>query len=157
MSMQERLTVAAALARVLLAERHQPSRMTPADMRHLLSRYQRCLTELVDAIGPEPGQRSWEEASSLAFRLPGSAACPAITVGRAVMGRRLYDDAGAGDPRERAVRIDLPEKPDAADGLARLSAQRLGPSRVSAAAAPETPWTGSDVHICPCRTCAGGH
>ena len=41
--------------------------------------------------------------------------------------------------------------------LARPSTQRLGPSTVSAAAAPETPWTGSDVHICPCRTCAGCH
>jgi hypothetical protein len=41
--------------------------------------------------------------------------------------------------------------------LARTSTQRLGPSTVSAAAAPETPWIGYDVHICSCRTWAGRH
>jgi predicted kinase len=49
----ERVEIAAALARVLLAEDHQPLLMTPGDVRHLLVRYQRLLTELVDALRPQ--------------------------------------------------------------------------------------------------------
>ena len=37
-------------ARALLAEMHQPLTMSPGDVRHLLSRFQRGVTELLDVI-----------------------------------------------------------------------------------------------------------
>ena len=40
-------------ARELLAEHQQPLTMTPGDLRALLDRYQRRLTELLDALGQD--------------------------------------------------------------------------------------------------------
>jgi len=42
-------------AAALLAEHHQPLVMTPGDLRGLLARYQRALTEVLGAIGPGTG------------------------------------------------------------------------------------------------------
>lgn len=57
-----------------------------------------------------------------------------------------------------AARLDIAAKVDAV--LFSLSAAFRAASwalTVSAVAAPETPWTGSDVRICPCRRYAGRH
>jgi predicted kinase len=94
--------------------------MTPGDVVRLLALYRRCLAELADAVVPEPAepvQLNWGGSGSLAFRLPGGSTLPEITIGIAVSGGRLYDDADACDLRETAVGIDDPEQPDAVDGL----------------------------------------
>jgi hypothetical protein len=52
MSDPVRVAVAAARARDLLAERHEPLVMTPGDVRALLARTQRLLRELADAVEP---------------------------------------------------------------------------------------------------------
>jgi hypothetical protein len=65
----EAIALAAVRAHRLLAELHEPLTMTPGDVRRLLARYQRALTELAEACqpyapmqadadtGPLPGQR----------------------------------------------------------------------------------------------------
>ncbi len=49
---QEAAAIAAVRAHRLLAERHEPLTMTPGDLRRLLARYQRALTELAEAVQP---------------------------------------------------------------------------------------------------------
>jgi hypothetical protein len=49
---QEAISLAAVRAHRLLAELHQPLTMTPGDLRRLLARYQRALTEIAEAVQP---------------------------------------------------------------------------------------------------------
>lgn len=44
-----------ARARQLAAEHHQPLTMTPGDLRHLLARWQRAATELLDVLTETTG------------------------------------------------------------------------------------------------------
>lgn len=67
MSDPVRIAVAAARAHGLLAEGHEPLTMTPGDVRALLTRTQRRLRELADAVEPVTAV---DEPDQEAARLP---------------------------------------------------------------------------------------
>ena len=52
---QQRATRTVTRARQLVAEHHQPLTMTPGDLRHLLARWQRAATELLDVLTDRNG------------------------------------------------------------------------------------------------------
>jgi hypothetical protein len=72
---QEAISLAAVRAHRLLAEHHQPLTMTPGDVRRLLARYQRVLSELTEACQPYAPMEPDSEAET--GPLPGQQPGPA--------------------------------------------------------------------------------
>jgi hypothetical protein len=68
---QEAIALAAVRAHRLLAERHEPLVMTPGDLRLLLARYQRALTELAQATQPYAPMQPDADTGPLPSQRPG--------------------------------------------------------------------------------------